>query len=118
MLSTRREKSARSYNEVRKCWKREEESITGEANGDVGHKVTGIPTKYVVLPTTRNEERDKMFHLYNKTGTYPGVVLPDKNVLDLGVELHGLEQFVKERLVPHLGLASYRQRAEALEGEP
>jgi hypothetical protein len=43
-----------------------------------------------------------MFNLYNKTGTYPGVLLPDKKVLDLGVELHGLEQFVREDLVPHL----------------
>lgn len=67
-------------------------------------QVTGLPTTYVVLPTSNNAERDKMFNLYNKTGTYPGVVLPDKNVLDLGVELHGLEQYVKIRLVPHLGL--------------
>jgi hypothetical protein len=65
---------------------------------------TGLPTKYVVLPTSGNEQRDIMFKLYNKTGTYPGVMLPDKNVLALGVKLHGLEQFVKERLVPHLGL--------------
>lgn len=43
-----------------------------------------------------------MFKLYNKTGTYPGVQLPDPKVLDLGVELHGLEQFVREDLVPHL----------------
>lgn len=64
--------------------------------------MTGIPTKYVVLPTSGNAQRDIMFNLYNRTGTYPGVVLPDKNVLDLGVELHGLEQFVRERLVPHL----------------
>ncbi|OAG44310.1 hypothetical protein AYO21_01306 [Fonsecaea monophora] len=69
-----------------------------------GKTVTGLPTKYVVLPTSGNEQRDIMFTLYNKTGTYPGVVLPDQQVLDLGVELHGLEQFVKERLVPHLGL--------------
>ena len=67
-------------------------------------KVTGLPTKYVVLPSTGNAERDIMFNLYNKTGTYPGVVLPDENVLKLGVKLHSLEQFVKERLVPHLGL--------------
>lgn len=46
-----------------------------------------------------------MFNLYNRTGTYPGVVLPDKNVLDLGVKLHGLEQFVGEKLISHLGLA-------------
>ncbi|KIW27739.1 uncharacterized protein PV07_07449 [Cladophialophora immunda] len=72
---------------------------------EVIQRVTGLPTKYVVLPTTGNEQRDIMFTLYNKTGTYPGVALPDQNVLDLGVELHGLEQFVKERLVPHLGLA-------------
>ncbi|EXJ60370.1 hypothetical protein A1O7_04522 [Cladophialophora yegresii CBS 114405] len=71
---------------------------------EVVHRVTGLPTKYVVLPTTGNAERDIMFNLYNKTGTYPGVVLPDKHVLDLGVKLHSLEEFVKERLVPHLGL--------------
>ncbi|OAP65630.1 hypothetical protein AYL99_01602 [Fonsecaea erecta] len=71
---------------------------------EVIQRVTGLPTKYVVLPTTGNEQRDIMFTLYNKTGTYPGVKLPDQKVLGLGVELHGLEQFVKERLVPHLGL--------------
>ncbi|KAJ9497590.1 hypothetical protein H2202_007014 [Exophiala xenobiotica] len=65
-------------------------------------RVTGLPTKYVILPNTGNESRDIMFNLYNKTGTYPGVQLPDKKVLDLGVELHGLEQFVQEDLVPHL----------------
>ena len=64
--------------------------------------VTGLPTKYVILPNTGNESRDVMFNLYNKTGTYPGVQLPDQKVLDLGVELHGLEQFVREDLVPHL----------------
>jgi hypothetical protein len=67
-------------------------------------KVTGLPTKYIVLPTTGNESRDIMFNLYNKTGTYPGVKLPDPNVLDLGVKLHGLEEFIPERLVPHLQL--------------
>ncbi|KIW89619.1 uncharacterized protein Z519_09775 [Cladophialophora bantiana CBS 173.52] len=71
---------------------------------EVIQRVTGLPTKYVVLPTTGNAQRDIMFTLYNKTGTYPGVVLPDQKVLDLGVQLHGLEQFVNERLVPHLGL--------------
>jgi len=65
-------------------------------------RVTGLTTKYVILPNTGNESRDIMFNLYNKTGTYPGVQLPDKKVLDLGVELHGLEQFVREDLVPHL----------------
>lgn len=66
--------------------------------------MTGIPTKYIVLPTTGNAERDKMFTLYNRTGTYPGVSLPDPKVLDLGVELHGLEEFVRKRLMPHLGI--------------
>ncbi len=66
--------------------------------------VTGLPTKYIVLPTTGNESRDIMFNLYNKTGTYPGVKLPDPNVLNLGVKLHGLEEFIMERLVPHLQL--------------
>jgi hypothetical protein len=45
-----------------------------------------------------------MFNLYNETGTYPGVILPDRRVLDLGVKLHNLEEFVKDRLMPHLGL--------------
>ncbi|KIV87921.1 hypothetical protein PV11_03437 [Exophiala sideris] len=64
--------------------------------------VTGTPTRYVVLPNTGNESRDIMFNLYNKTGTYPGVHLPDPKVLDLGVKLHGLEEFIREDLVPHL----------------
>jgi hypothetical protein len=55
-----------------------------------------------VLDSTGNEQRDTMFDLYNVTGTYPGVELPDPNVLDLGVQLHGVEEFVRQRLLPHL----------------
>lgn len=65
-------------------------------------QVTGKRTKYVVLNSTGNDARDTMFNLYNMIGTYPGVKVPDPNVLNLGVELHGIEQFVRERLVPHL----------------
>ncbi|KAJ9634443.1 uncharacterized protein PV06_10574 [Exophiala oligosperma] len=65
-------------------------------------RVAGVPTKYVILPKTGNESRDIMFNLYNETGTYPGVKLPDPKVLDLGVKLHSLEQFVREDLVPYL----------------
>lgn len=64
--------------------------------------MAGVPTKYVILPKTGNESRDIMFNLYNETGTYPGVKLPDPKVLDLGVKLHSLEQFVREDLVPYL----------------
>jgi hypothetical protein len=55
-----------------------------------------------VLDSTGNEQRDMMFNLYNMTGTYPGVELPDPNVVDLGVRLHGVDEFIIERLLPHL----------------
>jgi len=45
-----------------------------------------------------------MFHLYNDVGMHPGVSLPDPKVVALGVELHSAEDFMKEKLLPHLGL--------------
>ena len=45
-----------------------------------------------------------MFALYNEIGMYPGVEIPDPEVLKLGVKLHGVEDYLKERVLPHLGL--------------
>jgi hypothetical protein len=45
-----------------------------------------------------------MYQLYNEMGMYQGKALPDENVVALGVKMHGIEDFVRERLVPHLGL--------------
>lgn len=63
-------------------------------------------TTYTVIPTTGVAERDVMFQLYNHLGTmYPGQQIPDPNVTEmLGVRLHGVEDYVRERLLPHLGL--------------
>ena len=44
-----------------------------------------------------------MYQMYNEVGMYQGKELPDPNILKLGVELHNIEDFVRERLVPHLG---------------
>jgi hypothetical protein len=35
---------------------------------------------------------------------YAGRELPDPNILQLGVKLHDIEDFVRDRLVPALGL--------------
>ena len=56
------------------------------------------------MPTTGVEERDKMFALYNKIGMYPGVEIPDPLVLELGVKLHDVDDYMREQLLPHLGL--------------
>jgi len=70
-------------------------------------KVTGKSTIYNVLPSTGVPDRDIMFELYNHVGTmYPGKEIPDKKVLDLGVKLHSVEDYISETLVPHLGLGS------------
>ena len=46
-----------------------------------------------------------MYTLYNEMGMYQGKDLPDENVVNiLGVKLNGIEEFVRERLLPHLGL--------------
>ncbi|RPD56438.1 NAD-P-binding protein [Lentinus tigrinus ALCF2SS1-7] len=67
-------------------------------------KLTGKEGTYHVIPTTGVPDRDIMFRLYNETGMYGIKVLPDENISKLGVEMHGVDDFVKEVLAPHLGL--------------
>ena len=45
-----------------------------------------------------------MFQLYNDIGMYGTKEIPDQNLLDLGVKFHTVEDFVHERLAPHLGV--------------
>lgn len=67
-------------------------------------EVTGKECKYTVLPTTGVPDRDIMFQLYNERGMYGTKEIPDPNILKLGVKLNGIEEFVRECLVPFLGL--------------
>ncbi|KIY02059.1 uncharacterized protein Z520_02197 [Fonsecaea multimorphosa CBS 102226] len=67
-------------------------------------KVSGKNVEYVVLPTTGVPERDTMFQFYNDVGMHPGVSLPDPQVVKLGVQLHDAEDYIREKLLPHLGL--------------
>ncbi|KAI0697300.1 NAD(P)-binding protein [Cerioporus squamosus] len=67
-------------------------------------KLTGKDGQYYVLPTTGVPDRDVMFQIYNETGMYGRKELPDENILKLGVEMHGIDEFVKDVLAPHLGL--------------
>jgi len=67
-------------------------------------QVTGKKCIWESLPTTGVPDRDIMYQLYNEMGMYQGKELPDENVVALGVKMHGIEDFVRERLVPHLGL--------------
>lgn len=66
--------------------------------------MSGKNAEYVVLPTTGVEERDTMFALYNRIGMYPGVEIPDPEVLKLGIKLHDVEEYMREQVLPHLGL--------------
>ncbi|KAI0808017.1 NAD(P)-binding protein [Fomes fomentarius] len=68
-------------------------------------KLTGKDGIYVLLPTTGVADRDIMFQLYNEMGMYGTKVLPDENILKLGVQMHGIDDFVREVLAPHLGLS-------------
>ncbi|KAI0771072.1 NAD-P-binding protein [Trametes elegans] len=68
-------------------------------------KLTGKEGIYVRLPTTGVPDRDVMFQLYNEVGMYGAKKLPDENILNLGVEMHNVDDFVREVLAPHLGLA-------------
>ena len=45
-----------------------------------------------------------MFQLYNEMGMYGTKALPDEGIVKLGVQLHGVDDFVREMLAPHLGL--------------
>ncbi|KAL1939177.1 hypothetical protein VTO73DRAFT_10218 [Trametes versicolor] len=67
-------------------------------------KLTGKDGTYHALPTTGVPDRDIMFHLYNEAGMYGTKALPDENVRALGVHMHGIDDFVREVLAPHLGL--------------
>ena len=66
--------------------------------------MTGKTATYHVLPTTGVQDRDIMFQLYNEMGMYGTKALPDENILQLGVQMHGIDDFVREVLAPHLGL--------------
>lgn len=67
-------------------------------------RVTGKECTYTVLPTTGVPDRDVMFQLYNEMGMYGTKEIPDENILKLGVKLHTVDDFMRERLAPHLGL--------------
>lgn len=68
------------------------------------HIVSGKKVVYKVKPTCGIPDRDIMLQLYNNVGMYPGVKIPTPEVAQLGVKLHGAEDFIRERLLPHLGL--------------
>ncbi|KAI0708016.1 NAD(P)-binding protein [Earliella scabrosa] len=67
-------------------------------------KMTGKEGTYHCLPTTGVPDRDIMFQLYNEMGMYGIKALPDEGIVKLGVQLHGVDDFVREMLAPHLGL--------------
>ncbi len=45
-----------------------------------------------------------MFQLHDKMGMYGAKALLDENILKLGVQMHGIDAFVREVLAPHLDL--------------
>ncbi|CAG9997098.1 unnamed protein product [Clonostachys byssicola] len=67
-------------------------------------KVSGKKVVYRVKPTCGIADRDIMLQLYNDVGMYPGVQIPSPEVAELGVKLHTAEDYIRERLLPHLGL--------------
>lgn len=73
---------------------------------DCVQRLSGKTAVYKRLDQTGWPDRDVMFELYNECGMYGAKEIPDEHVLALGVELHGIEDFVRERLLPHLGLAA------------
>lgn len=66
--------------------------------------VSGRKCTYTVIPTTGVPDRDIMFKLYNAQGMYGTQPIPDPNLLALGIKFHSVEDFVRERLIPHLGI--------------
>jgi hypothetical protein len=66
--------------------------------------VSGKKVNYITRPTCGIKDRDIMLQLYEDVGMYPGVQVPSQDVLDLGIKLHTAEDYIRERLLPHLGL--------------
>jgi hypothetical protein len=60
--------------------------------------------QYDTLPTCGIKERDIMMELYNNVGMYPNMQVPTPQVLALGVKLHTVEDFIRDKLLPHIGL--------------
>lgn len=60
--------------------------------------------QYTTLPTCGIKERDTMMELYNSVGMYPDLQVPTAEVLGLGVKLHTVEDYIREKLLPYLGL--------------
>ncbi|KAH7412949.1 hypothetical protein BKA64DRAFT_616561 [Cadophora sp. MPI-SDFR-AT-0126] len=75
----------------------------GQIN-EVLERVSGKKVVFTTRPTTGIKDRDIMLQLYNAVGMYPGVTVPAPEVLDLGIKLHSCEDYIRERLLPHLGL--------------
>lgn len=67
-------------------------------------RISGKKGLYIRLEKTGWPDRDAMFDLYNEYGMYGAKEIPDEDVLALGVELHSVDDFVREKLLPHLGL--------------
>lgn len=68
-------------------------------------RVTGAHVAYERLETSGWHDRDVMFELYNACGMYGDKEIPDVEVVEgLGAELHGIEDFVRSRLAPYLGV--------------
>ncbi|KAF5024140.1 hypothetical protein F66182_3774 [Fusarium sp. NRRL 66182] len=97
-------------------WDEKKDSLDGqyflasgarETMGDINailERVSGKKVVYKVKPTCGIPDRDIMLKLYNDVGMYPGVAIPTPEVGKLGVKLHGAEDFIREKLLPHLGL--------------
>ena len=66
--------------------------------------MSGKKVVYKVKPTCGIPDRDIMLQLYDNVGMYPGLEIPTPEVLELGVKLHTAEDYIRERLLPHLGL--------------
>jgi len=66
--------------------------------------VTGKKCTYTVLPSTGVPDRDIMFKLYNDIGMYGTKEIPDRNLIELGVEFSTVEDFVYDKLCPILGV--------------
>ncbi|KAH8593146.1 hypothetical protein B0O99DRAFT_653520 [Bisporella sp. PMI_857] len=75
----------------------------GQINA-VLEKLSGKKVVFSTKPTTGIKDRDIMLQLYNAVGMYPGLEVPTAEVAELGVKLHTSEDYIREKLLPHLGL--------------
>ncbi|EXJ71093.1 uncharacterized protein A1O5_06086 [Cladophialophora psammophila CBS 110553] len=75
------------------------------STADVAEEIqrqTGKQTRVVTAPTSGFKDLDVMYEYYNDHSLYSEFPIPEKETLELGIEFHSMEDFVREVVVPYI----------------